>query len=277
MKTLAIFVFFCLMSFAALSQQTDGYQLVWQDEFEKDGAPDSSNWNYEQGFARNFEAQWYQPENAWCREGHLIIEARREKKPNPLFESIDSESWRRSRDTVRFSSSCLITRGKHAWKFGRFEMRAKIPVDMGSWPAFWTLGISRNWPANGEIDIMEYYRGMLLANAAWESETKYKPLWDDLKLDIGSFKNDSWKDEFHVWRMDWDEENIRLFVDDHLLNEIDLDSTYNRTSPEFNPFHQPHYLLVNLAIGGSQGGDPTYTRFPIYYIIDYIRVYQKKE
>ncbi len=275
LKLISIIMAVIIITFqGSYAQENKTYKLVWQDEFDTDGKPNENNWCNESGFVRNFETQWYQQQNAYCKDGNLIIEAKREKKPNPNFISLDDESWRKNRDTIKITSSCLITRGKQQWKFGRFEMRAKIPVDMGAWPAFWTLGISQNWPASGEIDIMEYYRGMILANAAWESTEKWKPLWDDLKLNISHFGED-WAEQFHIWRMDWDEEFIRIYVDDELLNEVDLAKTYNGTNPTFNPFHQPHYLLVNLAIGGANGGDPTYAKFPIFYVIDYIRVYQK--
>jgi beta-glucanase (GH16 family) len=121
------------------------YTLVWADEFNKDGAPDSANWNYEKGFVRNEEDQWYQPENAYCKDGYLIIEAKREQKPNPNYVE-GSDDWRKNRSQINYTSSCLITRNKHAWQYGRFEMRAKIDVSNGMWPAWWTLGVTKSWP-----------------------------------------------------------------------------------------------------------------------------------
>lgn len=143
------------------------------------------------------------------------------------------------------------------------------------WPAFWTLGVKEDWPANGEIDIMEYYTGKILANTAWKSKTG-TTAWDSRTVPLTDFKKD-WADEFHVWRMDWDAHSIKLYVDNQLLNETDLKETINDSSQKIIPFQQPHYLLVNLAVGGDNGGEFTAASLPSKYIIDYIRVYQKKK
>ncbi|HSV98928.1 MAG TPA: glycoside hydrolase family 16 protein [Sedimentisphaerales bacterium] len=251
-----------------------GYQLVWADEFNKDGRPDPNNWVYENGFERNEELQWYQPDNAVCKDGLLVIEARRERKPNPGYEP-NSNSWRRNRQFIEYTSSCVKTIGRHSWTFGRFEMRGRIDTRPGLWPAFWTLGSARHWPGCGEIDIMEYYRGMLLANACWAGERRWSAVWDDLKKPITDFDAD-WSSRFHIWRMDWDKDSIKLYVDDELLNTIELNKTINRTPDKANPFHEPHYILLNLAIGGTNGGDPSATEFPARFEIDYVRVYQKQ-
>nr|WP_315197457.1 glycoside hydrolase family 16 protein [uncultured Flavobacterium sp.] len=252
-----------------------GYHLVWNDEFDISGAPDETNWSYETGFVRNQENQWYQKENAVCKDGFLIIEARSENKANPNFVSKTHRDFAKSRDSIKVTSSCLITQGKHSWKYGRFEMKAKIPVVNGMWPAFWTLGAKGNWPANGEIDIMEYYTGKILANTAWKSNTG-TTAWDSKTVPLTDFKKD-WADEFHIWRMDWDTHSIKLYVDNQLLNETDLKKTLNNSSQKTIPFQQPHYLLVNLAVGGMNGGEYTTASFPSKYIIDYIRVYQKNK
>lgn len=252
----------------------NGYQLVWSDEFNTNGLPNQSNWNYETGFVRNEEAQWYQKENAVCKDGFLIIEAKKELKSNRDFESYSHKNYKKNRDSIRITSSCLMTKEKQSWKYGRFEIRAKIPTEMGLWPAFWTLGLEPNWPANGEIDIMEFYKGKVLANIAWESNQKWKPVWDSESFALEHFKNDNWENEFHIWRMDWDKKAIKLYVDNQLLNEVDLNQTYNGTN-KMNPFHQPQYILLNLAVGGVNGGDFSKTKFPVQFVIDYIRVYQK--
>ncbi|WP_281635443.1 glycoside hydrolase family 16 protein [Flavobacterium marginilacus] len=253
-----------------------GYHLIWNDEFTIDGTPDKKNWNYEEGFVRNNENQWYQKENAYCQTGFLIIEAKKESRKNPDFVSYNHKDWRKKKDSIKITSSCLITQGKHSWKYGRFEMRAKIPVSKGMWPAFWTLGIEGNWPANGEIDIMEYYTGKILANAAWKSD-KQDTAWDSKTVPLSDFKDSSWADEFHIWRMDWDAQSIKLYVDNQLLNEIDVKGTVQNAAQKILPFQQPHYLLVNLAVGGDNGGQYTAENFPSKYIIDYIRVYQKNK
>lgn len=263
-----------------------GYTLVWADEFNQDGQPNSANWVYEQGFVRNNERQWYQPDNAWCENGLLIIEGRKEQKPNPYFEA-GSTNWRKARQTIEYTSASLQTRGLHQWKYGRLEMRGRIDTRPGLWPAFWTLGSNRAWPAGGEMDIMEYYRGMLLANLIYGGGDKGQVVFDDLKKPITDFPAD-WSARFHVWRLEWDEQKVQIYVDDLLLKEVSLSKTFNKTPQNelgANPYREPHYILLNLAIGGDQGGgrqgeslpggDPSQTYFPARFEIDYVRVYQK--
>jgi beta-glucanase (GH16 family) len=281
-KLLNILIVILLFSSCKKTEPTDsdktqdGYKLVWSDEFNTDGPPDASNWTFEKGFVRNEEQQWYQPDNAHCEDGKLIIEAKREQKPNPNYVS-GSDNWKTNREYAEYTSSSLLTGGLHSWLFGRLEMRAKIDARAGLWPAFWTLGISGSWPHNGEVDIMEFYQGKLLANIAWGAEEQWQAVWDSYSLPISTLINydPEWLDKYHVWRMDWDEESIKLYLDDALLNMADLSKTFNRDEEGKNPFYQPHYIIINLAIGGTAGGDPSQTAFPAFYHIDYIRVYQK--
>ena len=143
----------------------DNWQLVWSDEFNTDGALDSSVWNFEQGYARNEEVQWYQADNAVCKDGCLVIEARKEEnRKNPLYVS-GSNDWRKRRELIEYTSSSVTTAGKKEFLYGRFEVKARIPVAKGAWPAIWTLGSGMEWPSCGEIDIMEYYqiKGVLIS------------------------------------------------------------------------------------------------------------------
>jgi beta-glucanase (GH16 family) len=252
----------------------EGYRLVWSDEFNKDGRPDSANWTYESGFVRNEELQWYQPQNAICKNGILSIEARREQRPNPDYKS-GSNDWRTKRSMIDYTSACLITAGRKTWQYGRFEMRARIDIRNGLWPAWWTLGIDKAWPGNGEIDIMEYYGGRLLANIACLGKDR-RAEWYSNTFSVDSLGGSSWDDKFHIWRMDWTAEYVALYVDDQLLNKVSLDLLINKDGSGFNPFQQPHYMLLNLAIGGQHGGDPEKTSFPAKFEVDYVRVYQKK-
>lgn len=273
-----------------VSPADDPYQLVWSDEFNQDGPLDPSHWNYEQGFVRNRELQWYQPQNATCKDGFLVIEARREQKPNPKFTPAkelptgphSDRAWR-NRKTIEYTSASVNTRGKHEWTYGRFEIRAKIDVRPGSWPAFWTLGVTGPWPANGEVDIMEYYSGTLLFNVAWAGTPKPPErwvAWNTQRVPLDSYPKD-WADHFHTWRMDWTPESIKLYLDGVLMNSQDLDETMNRdplpASALLNPFHGPAYLLLNQALGGMHGGDPSATEFPVRYLIDYVRVWQRRQ
>lgn len=262
--------------FAAPPKITSGnYQLVWADEFEIDGNPNPKNWTYEEGFKRNKELQWYHKKNATCKDGKLIIKSQRENIANPNFQK-GSKNWKTNRSHIKYSSVCVITKGLHSWKYGRFEIKARIKTKEGLWPAIWFLGVDGRWPYNGEIDLMEYYDGKILANACWGTPKKGNPKWDSSHTPVKSFKDPNWDEKFHIWRMDWDEKSIKLYLDDQLLNTIDLTKTINPKGQKIrNPFQQKHYLLLNLAIGGNAGGDPSKTEFPTQYEIDYVRVYQK--
>jgi beta-glucanase (GH16 family) len=259
----------------ALQPAPSTFELVWADEFDRDGRPDSTKWTFERGFVRNEELQWYRPENARVENGHLVIEARRERLPNPAFDST-SRNWRGRRPYAEYTSASLTTRGLHSWQYGRFEMRARIDVRRGLWPAFWTVGDSGRWPASGEIDVMEYYDGVLLANVAW-ADSSGRAKWDSSRRRVSELGGAAWADNYHVWRMDWDEREIRLYVDGLLLNSTSLDSTFNGAGRPLNPLRQPHHLILNLAIGGTQGGDPSATRFPARFEVDYVRVYRHLE
>lgn len=284
MRHLLCTICFALLPLLAQSQVQKEYQLVWSDEFDVEGEP-SMEWSYEYGLQRNEELQWYQSQNAKVKDGCLVIEARKDFLINPHYEA-GSSDWRKNREFIHYTSSCLTTRFSQQFLYGRFEIRAKIPVASGAWPAIWLLGNKWEWPNNGEIDIMEYYikdgQPSILANACWGSTEKWKAIWDSVVIPFTHFteKDPYWADKFHIWRMDWDKEFIRIYLDDELLNEIDLSKTFNEgyEGNRENPFANDvvgfgHYLLLNLAIG-SNGGEPDDSQFPLRYYIDYVRVYQ---
>lgn len=270
------------LSAQAPRQLDGGYRLVWNDEFNVDGAPDSANWSFEQGFVRNREWQWYQADNARVRDGSLVITARNETFANPLYEA-GSTDWRKQRPQVECTSACAITKEKREFCYGRFLVRARIPAARGSWPAIWLLGSKRHygWPSCGEVDMMEFYpkygTRSILANACWGDEHN-NSVWDDCAVPFTHFtaKDSLWATQFHLWRMDWDKDFIRLYLDDELLNEIDLSKTINGTpGGKQNPFHAPMYLLLNLAMGSS-GGKVDSSAMPMRFEVDYVRVYQKQ-
>lgn len=178
-------------------------------------------------------------------------------------------------------SSSLTTAGKFEFTYGRLEVRARIPVAKGAWPAIWTLGSKMEWPSCGEIDVMEFYRiqgcPVIMANAAWGADKRWEARWDSQATPLSHFleQNPDWASEFHVWRMDWTEKAIRIYLDGELLNEIFLSETRNGILGEGkNPFMIPHCVLLNLAVGGINGGLVSYEAWPMRYEIDYVRVYQ---
>ena len=264
----------CLTVFCSFTVWgAEKWKLVWHDEFNTNGVPDPANWNYERGFVRNQELQWYQPKNAFCTNGLLVIEARREHKPNPNFTP-NSTNWKTSRAWIDYTSASLTSRRLREFKYGKFELRARIDTRLGSWPAFWTLGTNISvvgWPACGEIDIMEYYTGTVLANLGWQFDHKIK--WQSVKQPVAEPRQRSWAGKFHVWTMEWDPHKLDLRLDGKLMNHLDL-ATADRAD-KGNPFREPLYLILNQAIGGQCGGDPAQTRFPIRFEVDWVRVYQR--
>ena len=282
MKRICNIIILLTMTVGLHAQQD--YKLVWSDEFDVEGKP-SDDWTYEHGFVRNEELQWYQSQNAYVKDGCLVIEGRRERFPNPYYVA-GSRDWRSNREFVDYTSSCLTTRLSHQFLYGRVEVRAKIPTATGAWPAIWLLGNKWDWPQSGEIDMMEYFikdgSPSILANACWGSDKRWTAVWDSAVIPFTHFtdKDPAWADKFHIWRMDWTRQYIRLYLNDDLLNEIDLSQTFNQgyAGNTENPFTNTvpgfgHYLLLNLAIG-SNGGNPDITQFPLRYYIDYVRVYQ---
>jgi beta-glucanase (GH16 family) len=235
-------------------------QLTMQDEFDTDGAPDSSLWSYDIGTGQNgwgnSELQYYtdRTENVTVNNGYLIITANKEN-----FEG------------AAYTSARLLTKDKFEQKYGRFEARIRLPYGQGIWPAFWMLGANSDtaiWPQCGEIDIMEN-RGQqpsLITGSihgpgysAGESISKEYDLVND-RFDTG----------FHIFGIEWGPEYINFYVDDVLYNQI---------TPEDAPgewvFDQPFYILMNVAVGGNFVGPPnSETKFPQSMLVDYVRVYK---
>lgn len=309
MKNGKFFVALFLAAFGGVQMQvqsasgsevaTDSLTLVWHDEFDYIGAPDSTRWQFEHGFVRNQELQWYQPQNARVIDGVLQIIARRERVANPNFKAL-SKNWKRNREEAEFTSSCVMSRDRFCFRYGRLEVRARIPVACGAWPAIWTLGNRWGWPACGEIDVMEFYRvppasmgihhttasherslPILLANACWQGSNG-RDAWNTSRTPLSHFtdRDPAWEQKFHVWRMDWTQEAICLYLDGELLNRIPTEQADNGGGEhhDVNPFRNDvngfgHYILLNLAIGSS-GGTPDLTAFPLVYEVDYVRVYR---
>ena len=262
-----------LLLFSAGLHAAEPWKLVWADEFNQDGLPDPKKWTNEVGFIRNNEAQFYttgRKENARIENWKLIIEARKERLPN-------TGPRHRQREFAEYTSASLTTQGLAEWKYGRFEVRAKLPNGRGVWPAAWMLGVNIRqvgWPKCGEIDIMEfvgYDPKLVHANIHTAKYNHARGTGKGNQLEIS---NERVSDTFHTYAVEWHEDRLDFYFDD--TNYF----TYAKESGagvEAWPFDQPHYLILNLAIGGSWGGRQGIddSIFPQRYEIDYVRVYGK--
>lgn len=269
---------FVAMAFRTVSATAQ--ELVWHDEFDGNGSVNKDSWNFEHGFVRNHEYQWYQEDNAYIQNGYLVIEGRIDSVPNPRYNANARRNDWKNQPYAKYSSASINTRGKFEFLYGKLEVRARIPAVIGSWPAIWTLGRKYGWPSCGEIDVMEYYHvngvPTILANAAWGND-RNGSVWNSKRIPYQHFldKDPYWNEKFHIWVMDWTPEYLRIYLDGELLNDVDLSKTINGAAGgNENPFHTPQYILLNLAIGGDNGGEPVADAFPMKYEIDYVRVYK---
>ncbi|HSU54179.1 MAG TPA: glycoside hydrolase family 16 protein [Candidatus Dormibacteraeota bacterium] len=268
-----------VLTLAVTASAASDWKLVWSDEFDKPGAPDPAKWDYEEGFVRNNEAQYYtreRRENARVENGMLIIEARHEQFKNPRFDpnAQGKGASKRSREFANYTSASLTTRGKASWTYGRIEVRAKLPDARGTWPAIWTLGTNTHevgWPACGEIDIMEFVGhdpGVIHANIHTHKYNHVRKTGKGSQLRIPDAST-----AFHVYALEWDKGHMDFFVDDKKY------FTYRNegTGSDAWPYDHDQYLILNLAIGGEWGGQKGIdeSSFPQRYYIDYVRVYQK--
>jgi beta-glucanase (GH16 family) len=253
------------------------YKLVWSDEFDKDGSPDPAKWTYEEGFVRNEESQFYtkaRSKNARVENGHLIIEAHKEKFPNPRFDSNASKRrWKQSREFADYTSASVTTKGIASWTYGKIEVRAKLPEGRGVWPAIWMLGTNIGevgWPACGELDIMEFV-GYEPDAVHFNVHTK------DYNHAIGKGRGKrvslpNAPAEWHVYTLDWTPEKLVFLLDGKPAYTLKNDGTGKGSWP----FDDPEYLILNLAIGGAWGGREGIddSIFPQKFLIDYVRVFQ---
>ena len=232
--------------------------ITMQDEFDEDGAPNSSIWTYDiggNGWGNN-ELQYYtdRSQNVAVQNGYLIITAEKEN-----FEE------------ASYTSARILSKGLFEQAYGRFEARIKLPWGQGIWPAFWLLGgdiDTNNWPNCGEIDIMEY-RGQ---NPTMVLGTVHGPGYSGGESISKSYSltNDRFDTGFHVFGIEWTPDYINYYVDDVLYNQI----TPEDVTGEW-VFNKPFFIIINLAVGGSFVGSPNAeTVFPQTMLVDYVRVYQ---
>ena len=235
-----------------------GKTLVWRDEF-NGTALNLSDWTFETGAGGwgNNELQYYRPENTLFSDGKLIIEARKE-----------------SFGGAAYTSSRLITKGKQEFKFGRIDIRAALPEGQGIWPALWMLGgnISTvNWPACGEIDIMELIGSQpnrIHGTIHYGANTSQHQYIGNSKALAGTAK---FGDEFHVFSIVWEQDKIVWLLDDVQFHQI----TPASLGSAAYPFNQNFFFIFNVAVGGNWPGDPNgTTNFPQRMIVDYVRVFQ---
>jgi licheninase len=258
-----------------------GYRLEFAEEFDNGTAPDPDRWQFETGMRRNHENQVYTTDNATISDGCLVIEARKERVKNPDYQRYSSD-WNKKNQYGEYSSSSIILKDPYRYHYGVYEVRAKIPVGTGYWPAIWGCGDKYEWPYNGELDIMEYYGNAIHANLAWGTSTRWNAAWSSKAPKMSEFEGD-FADNFHVWRTEWDHNSLRIYLDDRLINETDLDRTVNPNPGQswynvdgYNPYRDPDNkfgVWLNLALGGDNGGSLTDTPFPAQYLVDYVRVY----
>jgi beta-glucanase (GH16 family) len=251
-----------------------GWKLAWHDEFNEARCPSKVKWRFEHGFVRNGELQWYQPENAYCRDGVLLLEARREQTKNPGYQP-GSTHWRLSRRVADYTSASIAS--KYHFTYGRAEALMKIDPRQGSWPAFWTLGDGYRhgisvWPATGEVDIMEYYEQTVLANVCVPKKSWCG--WSSTRQSLADLGGQAWADRFHLWAMDWNAKRFELFLDGRLVHRFRVADAAIGGRP--NPYvNRPAFLLLSQALGGAHGGSPAGTQFPLRLEVKYVRVYQR--
>jgi beta-glucanase (GH16 family) len=241
-------------------------KLVWSDEFEQAGLPDSSKWNYDRGRGcpqlcgwGNNEPQFYtwdRLENARIFNGELVIEARKE-----LFEG------------APYTSARLTTKKKGDWLYGRIEVRAQLPNGLGTWPAIWMLPTHNhygNWPKSGEIDIAEtvgYQKDTLHQTIHTE---KYNGMYQTQRTNVMPLKNQH--NRYHTYAIEWSAARIEYYLDGVKTFSFEKESNAFAVWP----FDQPFHLILNMAVGGDFGGRKGIddTIFPTQMHIDYVRVYQ---
>jgi beta-glucanase (GH16 family) len=254
-----------LLAFSLLAGAANnhGWSLVWSDEFNQpDGSsPDPTKWVFELGNNNgwgNSELEYYtsRTNNARISGGMLVIEA-------------DEENYLGS----SYTSARMKTQGKWSWQFGRMEARIKIPRGQGMWPAFWMLGTnitSVNWPACGEVDIMENIgREPTLVHG-----TVHGPGYSGANGIGGPCAlpgNPTFADDFHVYAVEWTTNEVKWFVDGFQYFSVNPARLPGGTTWVYT---QPQFILLNLAVGGGWPGNPDgTTTFPQQMLVDYVRVY----
>jgi beta-glucanase (GH16 family) len=247
-----------------------GYRLVWSDEFDVPGLPDAGKWSYDidrnsAGWYNN-ELQYYgnaRPENSQVENGVLVITARRED-----LAGAGLPDW----GGQRYSSARMVTRDRVGWTRGFFEIRAKLPCGVGTWPAIWTLSSPPQtaWPDDGEIDIMEHVGfdpGVIHGTVHTGAYNHMRGNHRSNRITVPDVCT-----AFHKYQMHWTANRITVGIDDRHYFQYSNEGSGNAAWP----FDSPQYLILNLAVGGDWGGRQGVddTIFPVRMEVDYVRVYQ---
>ena len=248
-----------------------GYHLVWRDEFAVPGDPDPRRWAYDTAFNKrgwhNGEKQYYsarRKRNARVEAGRLIVEALAD---GPTLRS------RTDYGNQAFSSARLVTRGKAQWTYGYFEVRAKLPCGRGVWPAIWTLSAREpmRWPLDGEIDIMEHVgheAGVVHQSVHTGAYNHQKNTHKTAQTKVADACG-----AFHLYQLHWTPDAIRMGI-----NGVET-FRFNKPSSDRAEwqFDGPHYLLLNIAVGGTWGGAKGIddAAFPTRMEVDYVRIWQE--
>lgn len=255
-------------------------KLVFSDEFDGSGLPDDSKWGYEEGYVRNGEEQYYtvaRRENCYLSDGYLHIVCRNDSAliEDALYEkpwSAGGSHGYRADTIIPVTSASVITKGKFAFTYGRVEVRAKLPVCLGSWPAIWMFPQDRSdWPACGEIDIIEHVgydpNNIYFTVHSTELNSNNQP---NRYASSAPIQN---PEDWHVYAFEWQPDRLMWYIDDELQFTVVRSRVYSDSNW---PFNKDFYLLLNFAFGGGWGGregiDPE--ALPLEYVIDYVRVYQ---
>jgi beta-glucanase (GH16 family) len=241
-------------------------KLVWSDEFNKTGLPDSTKWGYDFadgcpnvcGWGNN-EWQYYtvsRKENTRVEDGHLVIEARQEKMGNKDY-----------------TSARMVTKGKGDWTYGRIDVRAKLPKGRGVWPAIWMLPSTNfhgNWPTSGEIDIMENVGFMPDSLFGTIHNGSYN--WMLKTQVVSSIYSNTLSADYHTYSLDWNADKMDFLFDDKVFH------TFINAHTDVNawPFDKDFHLILNIAVGGNWGGKMGVDAaiWPQQMLVDYVRVYQ---
>ncbi len=255
------YLFFSLLLLSCTIVFSQKYKLAWSEEFNS-STINTTVWNFEKGFSKNNEQQFYtdRPENARIEDGTLIIEARKENYG----------------DEANYTSARINTLGKKEFRYGKIEVRAKLPEGAGTWPAIWMLGSNQaevGFPACGEIDIMEFI-GKLPGEI---NGSVHYPETNNIDINSATqnFNIPSSKEDYHKYAIEWDGAHISYFVDDKKYFTFNVDDA-NRAGRK-NIFRKPFYLILNLALGGKWAGEIEDSALPARFFIDYVRYYQLKE